>query len=80
MDLLSLKKETYKNRDIVINEDKGNTRLSIDGKDINHTAEGGRYWSRHTPYVDYPSLIALAKSIIDQGRVKKISHSKKISS
>jgi hypothetical protein len=59
-------KERYKDREIVISEDEDRTQLSIDGKDIHHIARGGRYWSHHIPYVDHPSLTALAKSIIDR--------------
>lgn len=58
-------KESYKDKEIMINEEEGKTHLFIEGKKIHHVYAGGRYWSRNKPYVDYASLKDLAKSTID---------------
>jgi hypothetical protein len=57
--------EVYKGRKIKVDEEDSIACLSIEGKDIPYVTRNGRYWSRFNPYLDFSSLNALAKSIID---------------
>ncbi|MET0624733.1 MAG: hypothetical protein ABW250_17430 [Pyrinomonadaceae bacterium] len=58
----------YHGRKIVVNTEGDETSLTIDGEPIpfRHDPGTGKFFAiLHSPFLQYPSLLALAKGVVD---------------